>query len=405
MYPLRPRPAIFCLLLWSAHAATWPVQAAESFLEWSVGKNLTGANAGALAAPAGDGVPNAVKFALGLEPGLPAAPGQLPVVGRDAGGRGTLTFFARNDIAATVQAEASTDLTTWNPAAVEEIARTPGSGGDLVTVRETLPGSPGRSFLRLRVSLPGPPAPYANDPLAPTPLLFAAGNNTVAGQVAAPRNTRDFFRFTVPEGTRLTGIYLEKWTAEADNLGYMHIDSGTATVVPSAATIAEFLGGIHVSRGLFGPADNLLSALAAAPQGGTGFSTPLPAGDYVFNVQQTGPQESAYTLRFVIEYLPERLAVTNAGASSYTIDGVTNPTLELVRGRTYEFAVLAVGHPFWIKTVATTGPGNAYNNGVTNNGTQSGLLTFTVPLDAPSTLYYICQFHFGMRGAINITDP
>jgi len=134
MYPLRPRPAIFCLLLWSAHAATWPVQAEESFLEWSVGKNLTGANAGALAAPAGDGVPNAVKFALGLEPGLPAAPGQLPVVGRDAEGRGTLTFFARNDIAATVQAEASADLTTWNPAAVEEIARTPGSGGDLATL-------------------------------------------------------------------------------------------------------------------------------------------------------------------------------------------------------------------------------------------------------------------------------
>ena len=31
-------------------------------------------------------------------------------------------------------------------------------------------------------------------------------------------------------------------------------------------------------------------------------------------------------------------------------------------------------------------------------------LTFTVPADAPSTLYYICQIHSGMTGIINIVD-
>jgi len=97
-------------------------------------------------------------------------------------------------------------------------------------------------------------------------------------------------------------------------------------------------------------------------------------------------------------------SVTNSGASAYTIDGSNNPTLNLLRGFTYSFSLNASGHPFWIKTSATTGTGNQYNSGVTNNGTASGTIIFSVPFDAPSTLYYICQFHGSMQGTINISD-
>jgi hypothetical protein len=38
--------------------------------------------------------------------------------------------------------------------------------------------------------------------------------------------------------------------------------------------------------------------------------------------------------------------VTNSGASAYVIDGAGNPTIQLLRGFTYEFNVDAVGHPF-----------------------------------------------------------
>jgi len=95
--------------------------------------------------------------------------------------------------------------------------------------------------------------------------------------------------------------------------------------------------------------------------------------------------------------------VTNNGLTSWNIDGSTNPTLNLVRGQTYTFQVTAIGHPFWIKTVQGTGQANAYNDGVTNNGTQSGTITFTVPADAPSTLFYNCEFHPTMTGQINVT--
>jgi hypothetical protein len=98
----------------------------------------------------------------------------------------------------------------------------------------------------------------------------------------------------------------------------------------------------------------------------------------------------------------ENYNVTNSGASAYTINGASNPTLTLVRNQTYFFTVNASGHPFWIKTAATTGTGDQYNTGVTNNGDDVGGITFTVPAGAPNTLYYICQLHSSMQGTINI---
>jgi hypothetical protein len=104
--------------------------------------------------------------------------------------------------------------------------------------------------------------------------------------------------------------------------------------------------------------------------------------------------------------------VTNSGASAYQFastgigftQNTNNPTLYLIRGKKYQFSVNASGHPFWIKTSQTTGTGDQYNDGVTNNGVQSGIITFSVPFNAPSLLYYICQFHSGMNGKIYIID-
>ena len=96
--------------------------------------------------------------------------------------------------------------------------------------------------------------------------------------------------------------------------------------------------------------------------------------------------------------------VTANGLSAYIINSQSNPTLSITEGETYTFNINASGHPFWIKTVNSTGTGNAYNDGVTNNGTANGTITFVVPYDAPSTLYYNCQYHSSMAGIINVTD-
>ena len=92
------------------------------------------------------------------------------------------------------------------------------------------------------------------------------------------------------------------------------------------------------------------------------------------------------------------------GNASYDINGMVNPTLTLKRGLTYTFNLTASGHPFYIKTVQSTGTGNACNDGVTGNGTQSGTITFVVPAGAPNTLYYNCEPHASMTGTMNITN-
>ena len=113
-----------------------------------------------------------------------------------------------------------------------------------------------------------------------------------------------------------------------------------------------------------------------------------------------------------VEQVPEIIATTikvqNVGSSNYkftaeSMEG-SDPTLTLVRGKTYEFDVTAGGHPFWIKTTQGTGSFNQYNEGITNNGVSNGKLTFTVADDAPSQLFYNCQYHGSMTGIINIVD-
>ncbi len=96
--------------------------------------------------------------------------------------------------------------------------------------------------------------------------------------------------------------------------------------------------------------------------------------------------------------------VTNQNAGAYIIDGQFNAPLQLTRGETYTFNINASGHPFFIKTVQGNGVGNQFNDGVTGNGAQMGTLTFTVPLSAPSTLFYNCQFHTLMTGTITVVD-
>ena len=100
--------------------------------------------------------------------------------------------------------------------------------------------------------------------------------------------------------------------------------------------------------------------------------------------------------------------ITNNGASDYTfaqdtryfpIGAENDPVLYVRRGETYHFVVNASGHPFQIRT---SNGGSAYNTGVTNNGTQSGTIIWTVPMTAPNTVYYQCTAHSGMGNTINI---
>ena len=122
------------------------------------------------------------------------------------------------------------------------------------------------------------------------------------------------------------------------------------------------------------------------------------------------PSDVAGTAERVVKGSGERIThmVSRSGNSAWVIDGVQNPTLEFNKGSKYIIKVSTPGHPFWIKSIpgtsfpVGTGTENAYNDGVTNNGEDNGTIVFDVPLNAPDTLYYNCQYHSAMAGTIDV---
>ena len=97
------------------------------------------------------------------------------------------------------------------------------------------------------------------------------------------------------------------------------------------------------------------------------------------------------------------------GANDFTFSGpgfpvtANDPTIYVHRGFTYAFDNTSNGtmHPFRIQT--TTGlSGNPYTTGQSGNGTS--VLYWTVPMDAPNTLYYQCTQHAAMNGTIIVVN-
>ena len=95
-------------------------------------------------------------------------------------------------------------------------------------------------------------------------------------------------------------------------------------------------------------------------------------------------------------------------SGKYYLDGSSNPSLKLKRGYVYYFNATNSSinnHPLLLSSNSSGGnTSGEYTNGVTNSQTTNGTLTFQVPSDAPSTLYYVCGNHSGMGGDITISD-
>jgi len=94
-------------------------------------------------------------------------------------------------------------------------------------------------------------------------------------------------------------------------------------------------------------------------------------------------------------------------------DSVKDPTLTLKRGDLYTFsinslsnvnAILSETQPFIIATNRSTDTKYRYNDGITNNGSTFGTITFIVPFDAPDRLFYVNGNNVNASGIINIVD-
>lgn len=160
---------------------------------------------------------------------------------------------------------------------------------------------------------------------------------------------------------------------------------------------------VAINPWIVGTGTDSYNAYFTAGNIGIGITIPTStlhvSGDGLFTSTLTATDSELYT----------EFDITNNGASAYQFastgigftQNTDNPTLYLSRGKNYKFDVNASGHPFEIRSSLG---GSAYNDGVVNNGAQVGVVTFKVPYDAPSLLYYQCTVHSGMNGKIYVID-
>ena len=119
-------------------------------------------------------------------------------------------------------------------------------------------------------------------------------------------------------------------------------------------------------------------------------------GKYFYNADVGLLLDEVYTIN-----------VTNVGSTDYALSGTdrngavsgNDPAISFKVGSIVNFVVNATGHPFWVKTAATTGTGDSAS-GLTNGGAAVGTVTWRP--STVGTFYYICQFHSAMVGTITI---
>jgi hypothetical protein len=113
---------------------------------------------------------------------------------------------------------------------------------------------------------------------------------------------------------------------------------------------------------------------------------------------------------FTASTLNRTVTVVSSGGNKYAIDGVTQDTVELLKGNTYKFDQSDSsnsGHPLVFSTNANNSPSAPYTTGVTTSGTPGSAGAYTqivVASDAP-TLYYYCSNHSKMGGTANVSTP
>ena len=91
----------------------------------------------------------------------------------------------------------------------------------------------------------------------------------------------------------------------------------------------------------------------------------------------------------------------------FTPDGLTsNPTLKLFRGQTYIFEINAPGMPLTFRTARSLDNSLLFTQG-TDDSTQTvdvGTITWTIPDNAPDTLFYVNGNDINASGLIQIAD-
>lgn len=102
-------------------------------------------------------------------------------------------------------------------------------------------------------------------------------------------------------------------------------------------------------------------------------------------------------------------------SDDFTVAATNNPSIEITRGTSYSFTLTSLstvtfnilntdGSSLYNTGLAHTATDNTITNGLAAQGKQSGKVVFSVPADAPATLYYGDADGFP-KGTLTVVDP
>jgi PEP-CTERM motif len=160
------------------------------------------------------------------------------------------------------------------------------------------------------------------DPLAPTalPLSFdAAGNvpgsNVITGTVGRNASSgivdRDYFHVVVPTGFVWSELRVGNQVTNGGSQGsFIGLAAGSTMLVPPTTPSASGLLGwtlYSTSQATTDILDNMAQGhpVAGGLNGASGFTAPLPAGDYTLWIQETAPGAFNYRFNLVLTPVPE----------------------------------------------------------------------------------------------------
>ncbi len=255
-------------------------------------------------------------------------------------------------------------------------------------------------FSNWDVNLDGAPGPAGsagtNGATGATGSMGATGITGATGDIGATG-------LTGATGIGLTGATGASGTNGTNGVNGATGVTGATGIGIAGATGASGTDGINGATGATGATGTGLTGATGAT--GTGVAGATGTTGAVGNTGATGATGTAATYAVAFNLVDNGAfsAWLVGNTSDYNSGSNSNPTLILYRGFTYQFNVNVTGHPFRIQSVNSLG-GALYTVGVTPlaQNVQNGILTFKVPMDAPYTLYYYCQFHTGMHGTITI---
>jgi len=185
-----------------------------------------------------------------------------------------------------------------------------------------------------------------------------------------------------------------------------------------------------VKSGSYGDPRNSMYRLSS--YSGTSMASPQVCGVLSCLLEQEPNLTQAEALQHVVEYSKasqisdytiasetKGFSVNVYTGSSSTWYGITgacrkesnsssfNANLYMYVGDTLQFNVNTSGHPFYIKTAASTGTGDQVTTGTITGtqGTTNGTLSWNTTGVSAGTYYYQCGNHASMGGEIQIISP